>query len=856
MTPTRHPSRRRRPAALAVLAALGLAALTPGAAVAGTPRTAVPAAAVPAAAASDKVADALDAQLADGGPTTFWVTVAGDADLSAADELDTKAAKGAYVRRTLIADTDRAQDDVREFLHDRDADFTPFWIANVIHVTGDRDLVADLARRPDVVRLEPDAAPEAPPAPGTPAPTAADGPGVTWNVRRIGADRVWDELGVRGEGVVIANIDTGVEFDHPALLGSYRGHHSSGHVTHDYSWFDASGDCPAGVPCDENGHGTHVMGIQVGATADGAYQTGVAPGARWIAARADTMEDKLEAGQWMLAPTDQEGRNPRPDLAPDVVNNSWRYNEPEFYADMLAAWVAAGIFPTFGAGNDGASRACETVAWPTSLADAYAVGNTDSSDAINASSSRGPTSDGRIKPDISAPGTDILSASWTGGYELMTGTSMAAPAVAGAVALLWSAAPELDGDVAATRAVLDGTAHPLTLLDCGGTAELNNVAGHGLLDVYAAVQAAPRAGLGGVRTVVREAGTRRPLADATVVLTGPRDKVITTGADGVAQLDRMLPGEYAFEVTTFGHETATGRVTVPAGPAPTVTLTVDRVPSGKVTGVVRGADGAPVAGATVAVVGSPASVRTGTDGRYRLTVPTGTAALDVTTPDRCSLPARRTVEVAARTTVDLTLDPRTDPFGYTCTLTGEYRAGDQLVPVTGQQGAAQEVPLPFPVTVYGQTFASAWITTDGVIGFGAAPRPDWSDQMHNLSWRETLPRFEPDTALYPFHTLLDVDAQAGVYTAQTEDTFVVEWRDVAVLQPGGAPGGRLSFSATLHRDGRYTFAYRDVEPGAWTAGRNAVIGVGDAVSYEAWVYANLEAVVTDGLALTITPPTS
>jgi hypothetical protein len=126
--------------------------------------------------------------------------------------------------------------------------------------------------------------------------------------------------------------------------------------------------------------------------------------------------------------------------------------------------------------------------------------------------------------------------------------------------------------------------------------------------------------------------------------------------------------------------------------------------------------------------------------------------------------------------------------------------------------------------------------------------------MRNLSWREPLPRFEPDLALYPFHTLIDVDAEGSVRTARTEDAFVVEWRDVQVLQPGGAPGGRISVSATLHRDGRYTFAYRDVAPGAWTAGRNAVIGLGDPVSYDAFVYANLEAVVTDGLAVTITPP--
>lgn len=875
MTPTRPPTPpgarppARRLAAVAVLTALGLAALPTGVAT-GAPL---------AAPASDKIPDVLDAQLADGGKVTFWVEVTGEADLSAAADLDSKAEKGAYVRRTLIDQAADAQDGLRDYLSDRKAQFTPFWIANVVEVTGDRALADALARRGDVERLHPDTPPEAPPASApswtapaarpaapaapaptpttptgtaqTPAPTGA--PGVTWSVRRIGADRVWDEFGTRGEGIVIANIDTGVQFDHPALLRSYRGYHSDGHVTHDYAYFDGSGEC-GGVPCDETGHGTHVTGIQVGASPDGAYRTGIAPGATWIAARADEQPQKLAAGQWMLAPTDAQGNNPRPDLAPDVINNSWRYLQP-FYEDMLAAWRAAGIFATFGAGNDGGSRACETVAWPSAFADAYAVGNTDASDTVFSESSRGPTADGRTKPDISAPGTDILSTSWSGGYELMTGTSMAAPAVSAAVALLWSAAPELDGDVEATRRLLEATARPVAALDCGGTPEFNNIAGHGIIDVYAAVKAAPRDGLGTVRTVVRDKGGK-PVPDATVVLTGPRIKALTTGTDGSVTLDRALPGTYDATVTVYGHRTATGRVTVTAGETATLDLVAPRVPSGTVSGVVRDHAGTPVAGAVVTAVGAPFASRTGADGRYRLTVPKGQVELVATPVDRCSLPTRPTVEVAARTTADVTLDPLTDAFGHRCTLTGEYREGTDPVALTGSLGDATEVPLPFGVSVYGTSFTSVWISADGTLAFGTPPKADWSDQLLNRSWREPLPHSDPYTALFPFRSLVVVDEQAAVLTAQTQDAFVVEWRDVEVLEPGPHPGDRMSVSATLHRDGRYTFAYRDVEGGPWESGQNAVIGLSDAVTWDAFVYANAERrnVVTDGLAVTITPP--
>ncbi|MGC5410647.1 S8 family serine peptidase, partial [Streptomyces sp. DT225] len=213
-------------------------------------------------------------------------------------------------------------------------------------------------------------------------------------------------------------------------------------------WYDASGECPTDAPCDNNGHGTHTMGTMVGKNG-----VGVAPNAKWIAAKgceSDLCTDSslLAAGQWILAPTDANGQNPRPDLAPNIVNNSWGNKDTStpFYEDILAAWNAAGIFEAFAAGNDGDGVTCSTTHPPGSQASSYGVGAYDSTGKIASFSGFGPSpTDGSEKPNISAPGVQIPS-TWPGNaYNTIYGTSMATPHVAGAVALLWSAAPSLIG---------------------------------------------------------------------------------------------------------------------------------------------------------------------------------------------------------------------------------------------------------------------------------------------------------------------------------------------------------------------------------------------------------------------------
>ncbi len=559
------------------------------------------------------------------GDTTFWVILREQADLSAAPATADWAARGQLVYDLLRATADRSQVGLRQLLQERGAPFEPFWISNAIRVTGGADLVDIIAARPEVAEIRADVTYHIPePLPGQ---QEAQIQAFEWNIARVRAPEVWSTFSDRGEGIVVANIDTGVQFNHPALVKQYRGRKPDGTFDHNYNWVDPSEVCgrPSLVPCDNVNHGTHTMGTMVGDDGDpGTNQIGVAPHAKWIAAKGCetfgcSLSALLKSGQWVLAPTDLQGKNPKPELRPDVVNNSWGGAPTDpFYRDTVRAWVAAGLFPAFANGNAGPG--CGSVSAPGSYPESYGVGAFDINNAIAPFSSRGPAPavfGAGIKPQIAGPGVNVKSSVPGGNYANFSGTSMATPHVAGAVALLWSAAPASKGNIPATRAFLDDAGISTSDLSCGGTPDNNNVWGHGRLDAFAAVDFA-RSDLGTLQGTVTAASGGAPINGATVKIEGPSPRTRTTASDGKYS-SVLKVGMYTATATALGFLKQTATVEVKKGETTIKNFVLETSPS--VQGHVTDAnDGLPVA-ATVRVLqsGDPVAVAT-TDatGFYRI----------------------------------------------------------------------------------------------------------------------------------------------------------------------------------------------------------------------------------------------
>ena len=189
----------------------------------------------------------------------------------------------------------------------------------------------------------------------------------------------------------------------------------------------------------------------------GSKGIGVAPGAKWMACKGCSADigcpdaALLACGQWVLCPTLTDGTSGRDcSKAPRLVSNSWGGggNDP-FYQAVVNAWQTGGIIPIFANGNNGRAG-CMTSGSPGDFDNVIAVGATTINNTLAVFSSRGPVLDPngilRIKPDISAPGQDVLSAWNTNdtAYLSISGTSMATPHVAGVVALMLDAKPSLN----------------------------------------------------------------------------------------------------------------------------------------------------------------------------------------------------------------------------------------------------------------------------------------------------------------------------------------------------------------------------------------------------------------------------
>ncbi|WP_190279401.1 S8 family serine peptidase [Ornithinibacillus gellani] len=369
---------------------------------------------------------------------------------------------------------------------------------------------------------------------------------IEWNVSQVGIPEVWEQ-GYDGEGMVVANIDSGVDWLHPAVKRQYRGYNPDDpdNADHEFNWHDAVMDRQS--PMDSDGHGTHTMGTMVGQEADGTNKIGAAPGAKWIAVRAfwgDTGYDSdiLEAGEWVLAPTDNEGV-PHPEKAPDIVNNSWGGNpyDNDWFRPMVQAWRDAGIVPIFSVGNAGLfSKATPgSASAPGNYPESIAVGATDQENQLASFSLRGPSENGDVKPDLAAPGVGIRSSvpgeTWDQfEYDFFNGTSMAAPLVSGIALLMLQADPSLTVDQ--IDSILKWTADEKT--DETYTETPNNGYGFGIVNAPAAVEAAAN-GVGSIHgQIISEQEDNKPPQyehhERRVVFTNEDAHFSITAADDVS----------------------------------------------------------------------------------------------------------------------------------------------------------------------------------------------------------------------------------------------------------------------------------------------------------------------------------
>lgn len=527
------------------------------------------------------------------------VVLKAQADLTTLPSLR-RAARLAAVEKRLRAKAKRTQQGVLSLLAARRDQHLvtrvqPLWIANEVAISAAPSVLSELSMRPDVAAIQPELTVQAPN--GAPAPTS-DAADVEPNISRINAPAMWAR-GYRGQGVVVANMDTGVDASQPDLAAKWRGGTNS--------WYDPNGQHPT-TPTDVNGHGTWTMGVMVGGDAGGT-SVGVAPDAKWIAVKifndsGVATSTNIHLGfQWLLDP---DG-NPATADAPNVVNNSWSMTvagcDTSFQTD-LRNLRAAGILPVFAAGNDG--PAAGSVPSPANLPEAFAVGGTDNSDALDPYSSRGPSAcPGAVAPDLTAPDTSIRTTDLYGDYTVQTGTSLAAPHVTGALALLLGAFPNLSAD--RQEAALEDGAVDL------GPPGVDNDYGYGRTDVDAAygwlatapdyavaaspasVTAAPGAT---ANYTVALSASNGFAADVSLALSGLSaadatwsfSPAVVSGGSGESTLsltpaDTISPGNYPLVVTaTSGELVHTAIVTLVVPSPPDFTITASPTSQSAVAG--------------------------------------------------------------------------------------------------------------------------------------------------------------------------------------------------------------------------------------------------------------------------------
>ena len=318
---------------------------------------------------------------------------------------------------------------------------------------------AALARQAGVLRIDDDVVVEALIRGGIAAKPTPTQPSevLPWGVDRIDAEKVWGIT--TGDPIKVAIVDTGIDVKHPDLVGNLKGGVSTVAYTRKYN--------------DDNGHGTHVAGIA--AAIDNTIGViGVGPKIDLYAVKvldgrgSGYLSDVIEGLDWAVANGMQ------------VVNMSLGTGSNiQSFHDAVIAAKNAGVVVIAAAGNSGGS-----VIYPAAYSEAIAVSATDQNNVIASWSSRGP------EIDLAAPGVSIYSTYKRTGYATLSGTSMAAPHVAGSAALVLNTPVGEYYDVNLNRK-WDPDEVQKKLQDRAvdlGNAGFDNLYGWGLVNAYNAVQ--------------------------------------------------------------------------------------------------------------------------------------------------------------------------------------------------------------------------------------------------------------------------------------------------------------------------------------------------------------------------------